>query len=317
MFEKNAVGIDISRWQERVDFDVLASAGLDFVILKCGGSETGELYTDQTYHNRVQQAYDQKIPVIAAYWFVGARYWLQRQHTIPGVENLEDEKHPVLQYLINVVRNTAIDALFFDIEDASEWSGRTTAAWHAFYIRDLVERIRRQQQSGKLRKFKMGVYSRREWIDTKAKDLDIWLGTQPDLLIWTANWLSGNQTALPFNQIVSKRPLSGHQPRSFGWSQQRAKTWHIWQWAGDVGHGYRSTSGVTKADGKPSGLDLDLYNGTRDEMLKDLGKVMVQPPPPVPPQPEPEKPPVIDLSGIEKQLTDIQRMTEEIRKHFA
>lgn len=318
MFDKCAFGIDLSRWQERVDFQALAKAGLDFVVLKCGGSETGELYTDPTFHNRVQQAYDEKIPVIGAYWFVGARYWLQRQHTIPGVENLEDEKHPILQYMINILRNTAIDVLFFDIEDASEWGDRVTSTWHAFYIRDLVERIRRQQAKGILRKFKLGIYSRRAWIDAKSKDLDIWLGTQPDVMIWAANWLTGNQTPLPFEQIITKRPLPGHQPRSFGWSPQREKTWHAWQWAGDTGHGYRSTTGVTGANGNPSGLDLNLWNGTRDEMLKDLGKVIKPPVPPIePPQPEPVKPPIIDLSAIEKQLADMRQVVDEIRKHFS
>ena len=45
-------GIDVSRWQGNIDFHQVKAAGIDFVIIKAGGSDAG-FYTDKNFHLNV------------------------------------------------------------------------------------------------------------------------------------------------------------------------------------------------------------------------------------------------------------------------
>jgi len=301
----NAIGLDLSRYDERVDFSQLASV-VDFATLKCGGSETGELYTDPRFAERVQQAYDVGIPA-GAYWFVGPGYWLSRQQTIPGVENLSDEQHPILKYLRDLLKNKAIHWLAFDVEDASlrTSAGQVTDTWLAFYIRDLVERIQRQQRLGNMRPFRIGVYSRKSFVQN-YKALEAYLGTQPDLFIWCANWLSAGGGTLSRNT----QPQPGHKPIPFGWSAQREKEWHFWQFSGDSGARYTHPA-VTTASGAMRPLDVNVFNGDA-AALKTWANIASPTPQPQPePQPQPGQQPV-DLSAVNEKLDKIIAHIEKL-----
>ena len=47
--EETSVGIDVSRWQETIDFDKLKAAGCEFVYMRLGGYDNGEHYTDRYF----------------------------------------------------------------------------------------------------------------------------------------------------------------------------------------------------------------------------------------------------------------------------
>ena len=65
-------GIDISRWQSTVDFKTLRDIdGIDFIILKCGGSDKGR-YIDKTFYARYFDCKQYNINV-GAYYFVGSK----------------------------------------------------------------------------------------------------------------------------------------------------------------------------------------------------------------------------------------------------
>lgn len=300
----NALGLDLSRYDENVDFKQLAEV-IDFVTLKCGGSETGTLYSDPRFSERVQQAYDNGIAV-GAYWFVGPGYWLTRQQTMKGIENLSDDQHPVLQYMINLLKNKAIYWLAFDVEDASlrTSAGQVTDTWLAFYIRDLVERIQRQQRIGNLRPFKMGVYSRKSFVAAQPA-LEIYIGAQPDLFIWTANWSTVGGGILTRNT----QPPSGFKPILFGWNAQRKPEWTFWQFAGDSGARYTHPA-VKTAGGAPRPLDVNVFNGDA-AVLKTWAGIQ-QPAPQPEPQPEPQPGPV-DFSEINAKLDRIIAELEKLR----
>jgi len=287
----NALGLDLSRYNERVDFETLVSV-IDFVTLKVGGSETGELYTDPRFAERVQQAYDACIPA-GAYWFVGPGYWLFRQRTMKGIENLTDDQHPILTYLRNLLEYKAIYWLAFDVEDASlrTRAGQVTDSWLAFYILDLVERIQRQQAKGNMRPFKMGVYSRKSFVQAEPA-LEVYLGNQPDMFIWAANWSTVG------GGVLSKtaQPPIGFKPISFGWCAQRKQEWTFWQWAGDSGARYTHPA-ITNAAGVPRSLDVNLYNGDVAGLRQWAGIQQPQP------QPEPQPQPIpVDLSEVNAKL---------------
>ena len=53
--KKMIKGIDVSRWQGNIDFNKVKTSGVNFVIVKAGGSDAG-FYTDSKFKTNVQKA---------------------------------------------------------------------------------------------------------------------------------------------------------------------------------------------------------------------------------------------------------------------
>lgn len=62
-------GIDVSHWQGTIDWDNVKKAGIEFAIIKAGGSDAG-FYTDSKWEANYKGAKAAGIP-IGAYYFVG------------------------------------------------------------------------------------------------------------------------------------------------------------------------------------------------------------------------------------------------------
>lgn len=62
-------GIDISSWQGNIDFKKVKANGLDFVLIRAGGSDSG-FYTDPKFVSNVCNAHNAGLAV-GAYYFVG------------------------------------------------------------------------------------------------------------------------------------------------------------------------------------------------------------------------------------------------------
>lgn len=63
-------GIDVSHYQKKIDWKKVKSAGIEFVIIKAGGSDNG-FYTDEYFEANYNGAREAGIHV-GAYYFVGA-----------------------------------------------------------------------------------------------------------------------------------------------------------------------------------------------------------------------------------------------------
>ncbi|MBR1815213.1 MAG: glycoside hydrolase [Lachnospiraceae bacterium] len=50
------VGIDVSRWQGSIDFNLVKEAGCEFVIIRVGGYDDGEVYVDSNYYSNIRNA---------------------------------------------------------------------------------------------------------------------------------------------------------------------------------------------------------------------------------------------------------------------
>ena len=101
--ENTMVGIDISRWQETVDFEKVRDAGCEFVYMRIGGRDEGELYTDRYYLNNIAGAK-------AAGLKVGI-YWHAEE------SNAEEVKESVA-YLLGVLGDNTLDfPIAYDWED--------------------------------------------------------------------------------------------------------------------------------------------------------------------------------------------------------
>lgn len=313
MYENNAFGIDISKY-DTVKWEELRGK-VDFVIAKMGGSEDG-LYEDVKFSSHIEGAYNiGAIPM--AYWFVAPRFWLEQMQTAPGIEQMPDDKHPILQRIMNSLRNKAVYALFFDVEDFSltTKAGNVTDFWLKFYISDLIERLRRQMAKGNMKPIKLGVYSRRTFIDQYAKSLDIWLGTQPDLAIWCANWAGSGSITGTIDVLKADKLTDGHSPRSFGWSPDRPKTWTFWQYSGDSGR-VRVCTSILSSAGSPRAVDLNFFNGTPEELKKWAGVTQSTPQPQPQPQPEPQPQPQPEPPQIPADVYQKINEMYEIAKRF-
>ena len=101
--ENTMVGIDISRWQETVDFEKVRDAGCEFVYMRIGGRDEGELYTDRYYLNNIAGAK-------AAGLKVGI-YWHAEEANAAQVKESVD-------YLMGVLGGQTLDfPIAYDWED--------------------------------------------------------------------------------------------------------------------------------------------------------------------------------------------------------
>ena len=68
--KKGKIGIDVSRYNEEIDWKEVANSGIDFAIVRCGyrGSTTGSLIRDSYFKKNMMGAIKQDIPV-GVYFF--------------------------------------------------------------------------------------------------------------------------------------------------------------------------------------------------------------------------------------------------------
>ena len=99
----NKIGIDVSHWQGSIEWrKVKNSFGLDFAILKAGGSDAG-LYTDNKFRANYEEAKKQGIPV-GAYFFVGKKF---------NADNAIQQA----QYFLSILKNKTFEMpIFIDVE---------------------------------------------------------------------------------------------------------------------------------------------------------------------------------------------------------
>lgn len=100
-------GIDISHWNGEIDFQKVKNSGINFVIIKCGGSDAKTRYKDKKFEEYYAKAKAVGLNV-GAYYFVGKNfgendnYIYDAYHFMSLLENKEFEM-----------------PIFFDIESTS------------------------------------------------------------------------------------------------------------------------------------------------------------------------------------------------------
>ena len=66
-------GVDISHWNGDIDFDKVKASGIEFVIIKAGGSDRG-FYTDPKFKTNYEKAKAAGL-FVGAYYFVGKKFY--------------------------------------------------------------------------------------------------------------------------------------------------------------------------------------------------------------------------------------------------
>lgn len=109
-------GIDVSSWQGNIDFQKVKASGIQYVILKAGGSDAG-FYTDKRFFDNYVKATQSGLH-IGAYYFVG-------KNCKSSADGLADAMR-----FASIVKDCILDyPLYIDFEapDSSNKQGNTDA----------------------------------------------------------------------------------------------------------------------------------------------------------------------------------------------
>ena len=96
-------GIDVSHWQGAIDWTRVKAAGIQFAIIKSGGSDDG-FYTDPRWEENYRNAKANGVAV-GAYYFVG-----------PGCTSAADGKADAERFLAQLKGKQLEYPVFIDLE---------------------------------------------------------------------------------------------------------------------------------------------------------------------------------------------------------
>lgn len=162
------LGIDVSKWNQEIDWAAVKEAGIEFAIIRCGyrGASTGALVIDPRYKENIEGAIEAGIPV-GVYFFTQAR---------DEVEAVEEAS-----MVIRLIEDYDVDyPVFLDSESAGG-RGRADGL-------DSDERTRAHRaflQTIQAAGYETGVYASRNWLKdridmTRLSDYRIWLAEYAD-----------------------------------------------------------------------------------------------------------------------------------------
>jgi hypothetical protein len=290
-----AFGGDVSHWDAQ-RIAAIQKGDFDFLIGKIGGTDGGALYTDSTWPQVVQLAYDYDIPAFG-FQFAGPIYWIKTlNYSLETLKAISDDKNPVLQMIIQQLHAgagwKACYGVFMDDEEASlDDQGLNPAArqvspdwlmWEAKRYLEGLENIGHPHLI-------TGVYSRNNFmvgLAAPGRNLSTYLGTQPNKKIWEARWFNPATAPANLQQARAIRPPDTMRPAGFGYTvPDRPKTWDLWQ------------------IGIFAGYDCNLYNGTAQQ-LYDAVQYVPRGTVPVPNPPPPVTDPTV--AAAIKALQDVQ-----------
>lgn len=278
-----ALGPDVSHWTPKnTDY-----SGVDFAILKIGGSENapvyGNPYIDDTFNFWMDYFYNLPNPQggvgvpIIVYYMQNPRVYLDNQMTMKNVEQCDEHTHPVLsdvkdEGILKALHNGSawkpIYGFFYDYEEASYWTQGDPIGdvWQNFMIDDLTNRFRGKIKANEkpypFPKIFQGLYSRLSFMTEhyggakNPSNLWDWLHRHPELETWPSNYprkipnLSVSEIRkswLPQANWVPYLLAEEDDPKN----PLRRLPWSFWQFSGEP--------------------DWNLYNGTPQELYSWLG----------------------------------------------
>ncbi len=179
------VGLDISRWQEVVDFEKIKKAGAEFVMLRFGGTDGfhGAYYLDSKFHRNIEEAKKHQIPV--------GLYFHSYAHSISAARK-------EARWLLSKIKNYDIKfPIAFDWED---WTGFNQ--YHiSFY--QLTEIAKAFMQEITNAGYDTMLYSSKNYLEK------IWLETPYD--VWLAHYTKNTDYQKEYKmwQLCSNGTIDG------------------------------------------------------------------------------------------------------------
>ena len=257
LIKKYVIGVDVSRWQAKVDWKVLKQNGVEYVIIK---ASQGNYLTDTRLKEHIDGA--SKAGLITAVY-----HWLDP--LIGGEQQA--------QYFLNATKGLKYSFIAADVEqywsDWSQWGkGKITSILSPTRIANCLKIFLDYLDTRK--DCNLLIYTRANFINNYAYPAASWIGGYP---LWLAYYpFSAARVKLTWEQLKEQYDLPAGPPLPRG-----ASKWTFWQFSGDK----FSLPGVSSA------IDLNAFNGTRAELYK-FAKLPApaEPPKPEPPKPEEPKP---------------------------
>lgn len=163
------LGIDVSKWNEEIDWEAVKEAGIEFAIIRCGyrGASTGALVIDPRYEENIRGAIESGIPV-GVYFFTQA---------LDEVEAVEEAS-----MVIRLIEDYDVDYPVFLDSESTGGAGRADDL-------DSEERTRIHRaflQTIEAAGYETGVYASRNWLNerldmTRLSDYRVWLAEYTDV----------------------------------------------------------------------------------------------------------------------------------------
>ncbi len=161
--DNTSLGIDVSRWQGTVDYNKVKAAGCDFVIIRIGGLDDGELYTDKCYRDNIKNAK-------AAGLKVGI-YWHAEEGSVQEVEKS-------LDYMLDLLDGEELDfPIAYDWEDFMHFQN------YGMNIRDINDCFDAFCEGVEAEGYSACLYSSINFLE------HIWTNDKPHP-VWMANYTS-------------------------------------------------------------------------------------------------------------------------------
>lgn len=152
------VGIDVSKWQGEIDFNKVAQAGCEFVIIRIGGYAEG-VFSDKYFSNNIKNAKAAGLKV-GVYWY--------------SEENGPDAVRKNANYLYGLLGGETLDfPIFFDWEDYINFED------YKMSLRDLNEMFLAFREEAEARGYKAALYNSKYYLgilwSEKVKEGGVWL----------------------------------------------------------------------------------------------------------------------------------------------
>ena len=149
-----SVGIDVSKWQEDIDWKAVAGAGIDFAIIRCGyrGTKTGALVIDEYFKQNIEGAIANGIKV-------GVYFYSQAITEAEAVEEASLALELVKGYHLQL-------PIYIDVEKSGGRGDNMSVEQRTNVIKAFCETVK---NSG----YKPGVYSGKWWYMNKVNTSEI------------------------------------------------------------------------------------------------------------------------------------------------
>ncbi len=232
------LGIDVSRWQSKVDWPLLKSNGVEFVFIK---ATQGNYMTDQMMVKHAEGA-------SKAGMIIGFYHWCD--------PTVSAESQAL--YFLNAISGLPYKMLSFDVEqqwgDWKEWSnGRVTKIVSPAVISQNGKIV--VETCAKKTNVPLIVYTRASFINTYAKPAQSWLPKYP---LWLAHYPYNSSTVRTTWQDFTTK----YKPSIPGPALPAGSTkWAFWQFTGDK----------FILPGCDTLLDINYFNGELNDLRKFAG----------------------------------------------
>ncbi len=163
------LGIDVSKWNNTIEWERVKEAGIDFAIIRCGyrGATSGALILDPMYEKNIKGAIEAGIPV-------GVYFFTQATDEVEAVEEAS--------MVISLIEDYDVDyPVFLDSESAG---GRGRADGLTSEERTKIHKAFLQTIASA--GYETGIYGSRNWLKsevdmTELSDYKTWLAEYSDV----------------------------------------------------------------------------------------------------------------------------------------